>query len=218
MQIAASMRRLHPGRWLVLVLVAGFIALLTYGLLSKGTDDRIDQSLASGRAATAPSFSLEVLDRGALPARLAGRAGRALADGRLSLRELQGVPVVFNLWASWCTPCRDEAARLERGWRALGPRGVLFLGLDIQDVRGDGEAFIRKHGATYPSVREPGRDVANSYGATGIPETYFIDSRGLVVGHVIGVVSGRQLAQGAVAAATGRVAGRSTGGDSFKIK
>jgi cytochrome c biogenesis protein CcmG, thiol:disulfide interchange protein DsbE len=215
---ATSTRRLHLGRWIVLALVAAFIALLTYGLLSKGTDDRIDESLASGKAATAPAFSLEVLDRGALPPRLDQRVRRALADGHLSLAELRGVPVVFNLWASWCTPCRDEAPRLERGWRALGPRGVLFLGLDIQDVRGDGKAFLHKYGATYPSVREPGRDVANSYGATGIPETYFIDKRGRVVAHVIGVVSSRQLAQGAVAAATGRVAGRSSGGDSFNIK
>ena len=217
-QAVTFTRRLHLGRWIVLALVAAFIALLTYGLLSKGADERIDESLASGKAAAAPGFSLEVLDRGTLPAGLARRVGPALGDGHLSLAELRGVPVVLNLWASWCTPCRQEATRLERGWRGLGPRGVLFLGLDIQDVRGDGEGFIHKYGATYPSVREPGRDVANSYGATGIPETYFIDARGRVVGHVIGVVSARQLAQGAVAAATGRVAGRSTGGNSFKIK
>jgi thiol-disulfide isomerase/thioredoxin len=217
-QVATSTSRLHLGRWIVLALVAAFLALLAYGLLSKGTDDRIDQALSSGRAASAPSFSLEVLDRGTLPGRLKRSIAPALADDHLSIAELKGVPVVLNLWASWCTPCRQEAARLEQGWRALGPRGVLFLGLDIQDVRGDGEAFIRKYGATYPSVREPGREVANSYGATGIPETYFIDSRARVVAHVIGVVSKRQLAQGAVAAASGRVAGRSSGGDSFKIK
>jgi cytochrome c biogenesis protein CcmG/thiol:disulfide interchange protein DsbE len=218
MQIATATRRIHVGRWIVLALVAAFLALLTYGLLSKGTDDRIDQALASGRAAAAPSFSLEVLQRGELPPRLAKPVGPALGDNRLSLAELRGVPVVLNLWASWCTPCGQEAARLEQGWRSLGRRGVLFLGLDIQDVRGDGEGFIRKHGATYPSVREPGRDIANSYGATGIPETYFIDAHGRVVAHVIGVVSDRQLAQGALAAATGRVAGRSSGGDSFRIK
>jgi cytochrome c biogenesis protein CcmG, thiol:disulfide interchange protein DsbE len=218
MEIASSAQRIHVGRWIVLVLVAAFLALLTYGLLSKGTDDRIDQALGSGRAARAPSFSLQVLDRGAVPARLARPVGPALADNRLSLAELRGVPVVLNLWASWCTPCRDEAARLEQGWRSLGPRGVLFLGLDIQDVRGDGEGFIRAHGATYPSVREPGREIADSYGATGIPETYFIDTRGRVVAHVIGVVSERQLAKGAAAAASGRVAGTSSGGDSFKIK
>jgi cytochrome c biogenesis protein CcmG, thiol:disulfide interchange protein DsbE len=218
MHVANAPRRLHVGRWVTIALVAGFLALLAYGLTSKGTDDRIDEALASGRAAAAPSFSLEVLARGDLPQRIDRVAGAALADDRLSLTELKGVPVVLNLWASWCTPCREEAGRLEQGWRSLGPKGVLFLGLDIQDVRDDGHAFIRKYGATYPSVREPGREVANEYGATGIPETYFIDAGGRVVAHVIGVVSERQLLQGADAAATGRVAGRSTGGDSFEIR
>ncbi len=218
MLLATAGRRFHVGRWIVVVLVAAFLALLAYGLLSKGTDDRIDEALASGRAAAAPSFSLEVLDRGTLPPRIERSVGPAIADKRLSLAELRGVPVVLNLWASWCSPCREEAGRLEEGWSSLGRRGVLFLGLDIQDVRSDGLAFIRKHGATYPSVREPGREIANSYGATGIPETYFIDRRGRVVAHVIGVVSESQLAQGAIAAATGRVAGRSSGGDSFKIR
>jgi cytochrome c biogenesis protein CcmG, thiol:disulfide interchange protein DsbE len=218
MHVANAPRRLHVGRWVTIALVAGFLALLAYGLTSKGTDDRIDEALASGRAAAAPSFSLEVLARGDLPQRIDRVVGAALADDRLSLTELKGVPVVLNLWASWCTPCREEAGRLEQGWRSLGPKGVLFLGLDIQDVRDDGHAFIRKYGATYPSVREPGREVANEYGATGIPETYFIDAGGRVVAHVIGVVSERQLLQGADAAATGRVAGRSTGGDSFEIR
>jgi cytochrome c biogenesis protein CcmG/thiol:disulfide interchange protein DsbE len=218
MQVATRFRRFHVGRWITLALVGGFLVLLVYGLQSKGTDDRIDEALAAGRPAPAPSFSLDVLERGALPSRIERGVGPALADGRLSLAELRGVPVVLNLWASWCTPCRDEAARLEQGWRSFGPKGVLFLGLDIQDVRDDGRAFIREYGATYPSVREPGREVANSYGATGIPETYFIDPDGRVVAHVIGVVSERQLAEGAEAAASGRVAGRSTGGESFRIR
>ncbi len=218
MQIATPTRRVHVGRWIVLALVAAFLGLLTYGLLSKGTDTRIDQALAAGRAVSAPTFSLEILDRGTLPPALQRSIGAGLAKPRLSLGDLRGHTVVLNLWASWCSPCRDEAARLERGWRSLGSKGVLFLGLDIQDLREDANGFIRRYGATYPSVREPGRDVANSYGATGIPETYFIDKRGYVVGHVIGVVSERQLAEGAAAALSGRVAGRSTGGSSFRIK
>ncbi len=201
----ATPRRLHAGRWIVVALVAGFLALLTYGLLSKGTDDRIDQALSSGRSAAAPGFSLEVLERGTLPPKLERSLGPALARGRLSLTDLRGAPVVLNLWASWCTPCRQEAPRLERGWRALGHRGVLFLGLDIQDVRGDAHAFGRKFGTSYPSVRESGREVANSYGATGIPETYFIDKAGRVVAHARGPVDTEQLQRGITAARTGRV-------------
>lgn len=201
-----------------MALIAAFLALLTYGLLSKGTDDTIDRALAAGRAPAAPRFSLEVLDRGRLPAGLSSRLRPALADGRLSLAEMRGTPVVLNLWASWCTPCRAEAPVLERAWRRDGRRGVAYLGLNIQDLRDDARAFSRRFGMTYPGVRDPGRDTANEYGATGIPETFFIDARGRVVGHVIGVVSDRQLRAGAAAAAAGRVIGRSAGGERFEVR
>ena len=131
------------GRWAVIGLVGLFIALLVYGLASQGPDDAIDGALTEGRAATAPAFTLEVLDRGTLPPRLRGPLGGALADGRLSLAELRGTPVVLNLWASWCTPCREEAPRLQKGWERWGPRGVAYLGLNIQDLRGDARGFGR---------------------------------------------------------------------------
>ena len=211
-------RDLHVGRWAIAVLAAGFIALLVYGLTTQGHDDRIDKALASGRSIEAPGFTLEVLDRGTLPPRLEGPVGGVLGQDRLALSDLRGTPVVLNLWASWCTTCREEADRLQKGWRSFGPRGVLFLGLDIEDLRGDARTFARRHGLTYPSVRDAGRSTSNRYGATGIPETFFIDSSGRVVGHVIGVATDAQLRDGAVAARTGRIVGSSTGGDAIKVR
>lgn len=203
--MATPKHRIPAGRLVVFALVAGFLALLAYGLISKGSDDRIDEAIASGRSAAAPGFSLEVLARGDLPPRLAHPLGPAVARDRLSLALLRGTPVVLNLWASWCAPCREEARRLQRGWSSLGPKGVLFLGLDIQDLRENAREFIGKNGVTYPSVREPQRDVADKYGATGIPETYFIDRAGRVVAHARGPVTERQLSEGLAAAQTGRV-------------
>ena len=85
----------------------------------------------------------------------------------MSLSELRGTPVVLNLWASWCTPCREESPRLREGWERWGPRGVAFLGLNIQDLRGDARDFSDEFGLTYPSVRDARRGVADDYGATG---------------------------------------------------
>ena len=211
-------RRRGWGRWAAIALVVLFIALLVYGLESRGPDDAIDDALAQGRAPAAPAFTLEVLDEGVIPPRLRAPLGGALADGRLALAELRGTPVVLNLWASWCTPCREEAPRLQQGWERWGPRGVAYLGLNIQDLRGDARAFARRFSITHPSVRDARRGVADSYGATGIPETFFVDARGRVVGHVIGVVSQRELEVGARAALQGRVVGTITGGRTFDVR
>lgn len=138
----------------------------------------------------------------------------ALRDGQLALSELKGHPVVLNIWASWCVPCREEAPILERAWRRWGPRGVYFLGLDTQDVPEDAQAFLREYGITYPSVREPSNGIARAYGSTGLPESFFISDRGRIVGHVLGVVSSQQLAAGARAAKSGRILGATDGGAS----
>jgi len=195
-----------------MILVLLFIALLAYGLTTTAPDTTIDRQLAANKAAPAPAFSLEVLEPGLLPPRLRERITPALADGRLSLRELQGTPVVLNLWASWCIPCREEAPRLRDGWERWGKRGVLFLGLDMQDIKSDARDFLREFRVTYPTIRDPGKEVANRYGATGIPETYFISSTSRVVGHVVGVVSARQLGSGVEAARVGKPAGAREGG------
>lgn len=208
------------GRWrrvrrlIAVGVVVLFVGLLVYGLLSKATNRRIDEALGKGETAPAPSFQLPVLEPGRLPPPLAARLKGPLATDSLSLAELRGTPFVLNFWASWCIPCREEAPILESGWRRFGPRGVLFLGLNMQDLTSDARAFLEKFEVTYPTIRDQGNDVAHRYGVTGVPETYFVDARGGVVGHVIGVVSPEQLNQGAAAALAGHVVGASDGGAS----
>ena len=201
-------------RWVVrgaaIAVAAAFVALLAYGLATKSSDTRIDDALADGRPIAAPGFHLDVLQRGDLPGH--SRLAAALADGRLSLRELRGSPVVLNFWASWCVPCREEAPDLQRQWRATRDAGVVVLGLDMQDVTDDARDFIREFDLDYPMVREGGNDTAQHYGTTGLPETFFISPAGRVVGHVIGTVASDQLRLGVAAARAGRPLGVEEGG------
>ncbi len=200
-------------RALSVVGVGAFLALLAYGLAAKAPETSIDDALGRSEARPAPGFVLPVLAGGSPPRALSARLAPALADGRVDLRELRGVPVVLNFWASWCDPCREEGPLLERTWREAGAGGVAFVGLNMQDFTEDARGFLREFGVSYPNVRDRSNEVALRWGVTGLPETFFISLEGEVVGHVIGVVSPRQLEEGMQAARSGRALGPLGGGD-----
>lgn len=206
-------RRLGLGRLVAFIAVGLFLALLVYGLVTQAPNTGIDDGLAQGDPQPAPGFELAVLQEGELGRRLADRVAPALDDGRVGLDELRGMPVVLNFWASWCIPCREEAPLLERGWRDARDRGVLFVGLNMQDLTGDAREFLRQFDNTFLNVRDPSNDVARKWGVTGIPETFFIGADGKVVGHVIGAISPDQLAGGITAAERGQLVGALEGGD-----
>jgi cytochrome c biogenesis protein CcmG, thiol:disulfide interchange protein DsbE len=103
-----------------------------------------------------------------------------LADYRHALAELRGTPVVVNVWASWCGPCREEAPLLASANRTYGDR-VQFLGVDILDERGSARAFMRECGWTYPSVYDPSGAIRDGLGLLGQPVTLFYDASGELV-------------------------------------
>ena len=180
-----------------------FSALLAYGLIQRAPDRTIDDALANGQTVQAPPFRLRVLHRGNLGASIATRLDPALSDGWLDSTELAGQPHVINIWASWCAPCRDEAPVLARGWAQARRKGVLFIGLDMQDATEDALNFVEKFKIDYLNIRDPTNTVMRRYGATGIPETYFVSSGGRVVGHVTGAISPQSLRAGVRAARLG---------------
>lgn len=192
------------GALAIALLAIALVFLLVYGVLSKATDTTVDDGLSRAKATPAPGFELPVLQRGAVEPELQARIAPAFADGRLALDELRGKPVIVNFWASWCAPCREEAPVLEAGRAEAERLGAVLIGLDMQDVTSDARAFLRQYQVGYPIVRDRGNGVARRWGATGIPETYFVDRRGRIVAHVIGQISPAQLRRGTLAAVGGR--------------
>jgi len=212
-------RRSRP--WLRAVVVAGalaFLALLGYGVASEAPERTIDESLARGEAVAAPGFDLPVLQTGSLGSELETVVSGAAGDGRVSLDELRGTPVVLNFWASWCEPCRTEAKTLEDSWLSARGREVLFVGLNMQDLTDDAREFISEFDNTYLNVRDESNGVAVDWGVTGLPETFFVSPEGEVVAHVIGAVSPEQLEAGVRAAERGQPLGSIEGGDRRSVR
>ncbi len=110
-------------------------------------------------------------------------------DGEtISLDNLKGKGVVLNFWASWCDPCRDEAALLEATWRAEKENGIIFLGLDYLDQEPAALAYLAEYDITYPNGPDLRSQAARRYGIKGVPETFFIDPEGNIAEIIIGPI------------------------------
>jgi thiol-disulfide isomerase/thioredoxin len=97
------------------------------------------------------------------------------------IASLRGYPVVVNVWASWCGPCRFEFPTLQELSAAYGKR-VAFLGVDSQDSDDAARTFLSESPVPYPSYTDPGQDIKSSVGATlGLPDTAFYDRGGNLV-------------------------------------
>ena len=108
--------------------------------------------------------------------------------GGISPERYAGKPLVVNFWASWCGPCRQEAPLFERLWREYGERGVVFIGVNIQDAHADARAYLSEFGITYPNGYDEGGRISVDYGVIGIPVTFFINREGVVERRWVGAV------------------------------
>jgi cytochrome c biogenesis protein CcmG, thiol:disulfide interchange protein DsbE len=160
-------------------LVLALLALLIWKVAFDNDGGGVASKIDKGKIANAPNFVLSRLDK----------------QGRLELASLRGKAVVLNFWASWCYPCNKEAPALEEAWQRHDG-DVVVLGIDVNDFAGDARKFMRQHGVTYPIVHDNKNVTEPKYGVAALPETFFVDRRGRVVGHVAGQVSESDLRAG----------------------
>lgn len=94
---------------------------------------------------------------------------------------LRGYPAVVNVWASWCGPCRLEFPFFQRAAASYGKR-VAFLGIDSEDSDDAASTFLAEAPVPYPSYTDPGKEIAESIGASlGLPDTAYYDRGGGLV-------------------------------------
>ena len=105
-----------------------------------------------------------------------------------TLSESRGQPMMVNLWATWCPPCRAEMPAIERMYREYGERGLVILALNMtyQDDPLEVAPFIEKYDLTFPVLLETTGDVAAAYQLRSLPTSFFIDRQGVITRVIVG--------------------------------
>ena len=146
------------------LVVVALVALLVYGVTSSGPSRTLDSQLARGEKPPAPSLSLT-----------------DLRDGKpTSLAEYRGKVVLLNVWASWCTPCRQESPLLQRWQDRMQSRGGPVLGIDTLDIKSDALGFISRYKLTYPQLNDREGSSIKKLGTAQYPESFVVDRQGRI--------------------------------------
>ena len=151
---------------LIILASAGLVlALVVTGLLLTQGDAKNEFSSKSSAETKEPAPNFTLL----------------LIDGKnFNLSDYKGKPILINFFASWCLPCREEMPALEKIAHEYKPKGVVFLGIAIDDTEEKMKNFIAKYGVTFPVGLDKTAAIQKSFGLYGIPTTYFIDKRGII--------------------------------------
>ena len=150
------------------VAVAGVLALLALLVwrVANAPGGGAAEALQKGKLVRAPDWTLPRLE----------------GSGKLRLASLRGKVVVINFWAPWCIPCKAEAPHFEAASKRYAARGVVVVGVDVNDFAGDARKFAHKHGLTYTLVRDRSGRLLQPYGVSLLPETFIVGRNGKLVG------------------------------------
>ena len=111
----------------------------------------------------------------------------------IDLLETSDRPVLVNVWASWCIPCRSEAPLLERAHSQFGDQ-IRFVGINVADTQTGAQQFIAEFGLSFENLVDAPRAVPAALGGSGVPLTFFFAPGGDLVHYQPGVIDERMLA------------------------
>lgn len=133
----------------------------------------------------------------------------------VNLEDMEGDIVILNFFASWCLECRNEHAALTSTADAFSEEGVTFVHVAYQESPPASLDYLDQAGRSEAAyyLADPGSRTAIAYGVFGIPETFFIDAHGVVVGKIIGESDALTLGATIDAIERGETPGQSVTGD-----
>ena len=183
--------------WAVIAVGLAFLVLAVVFAGRFGSDPNLTESPLIGRAA--PDGAIALQD----------------GSGSISVPDLAGDVVVVNFWASWCLPCRAEHAALTTAATDYADFGTTFVAVNYQDTPERASQFLDELGRSEATVYtvDEGSSTAFDWGVLGLPETFFVDRDGVVVGKVSGPVTYALISQTLDRILLGEVVGDISTGD-----
>jgi len=111
-----------------------------------------------------------------------------LRTGRpATLADYRGRPILVNIWATWCLPCRVEMPALERLSKKFAGTDFRVVAVSVdKDDSTIVDAFVRELGLSFDVLHNQAGDIQQRYQTTGVPESFVIDRDGRIVKKVIG--------------------------------
>ena len=157
--------------WMAMAAILGVVGLLAFGFTK---NPKLVNSPLVGKSA--PPFEITEMNTGE----------------RLTSGMLKGTPYLLNFWASWCQACRTEAPYLKAAYEFYEKRSngrARVIGIAIQDTPENARAFAKQFGKEYFLALDNDRgDISLNWGLYGVPETFFVDAKGIISHKHIGAL------------------------------
>jgi thiol-disulfide isomerase/thioredoxin len=96
------------------------------------------------------------------------------------LPNLKGKVVLVDFWASWCTPCMASFPALDALSRKYNARGLVVLGVNVDDKSRDMQRFLEKHPASFAIVRDAAHTLVAAADVSSLPASYLVDRQGRI--------------------------------------
>jgi peroxiredoxin len=119
-----------------------------------------------------------------------------MSGQEVSLEDYRGKVVLLNLWATWCTPCKEEMPSIQRLYGEVNDEDFLVLAVSIDRAPADDDrtnplggkltAFADSLGLTFPVLHDPSAEISTTYRTTGVPESFVLDREGVIMRKITG--------------------------------
>ena len=162
----------------------------TFTRLVAGRRIHGDAPARRGAACSNRTLSFRTAGSRALAGRRPRSAPRLCPAKPFDWSSTHGHVVVLDFWASWCVPCNAEQPELNKSRPSGLPKGVVFLGVDVQDTNVNGPRTSATSTFRIRASTTPSEVIASEYNVPAPPTVIIIDTKGNIVDHFLGTLTG----------------------------